>query len=189
MTEQLMLNKQKTIREIEAGMVNVVQSPQDRGVVEMIVARPTSDERVVLDVGKFTLAEGLVGDNWSTRGSRHTEDGRAHPEMQVTLINGRYLDLVADGRERWPLAGDQLIVDLDLGMENLATGQRLRIGEVLFAVTSAPHNGCKKFKARFGLDAMRFTGAPAHKEQRLRGVYVQVIEPGIIRVGDVVKKI
>ncbi len=180
--------KQLGLAELEAGMADVLQSPQDGGVVQMIVARPVDGERVLLDAGEFTLADGLMGDNWLSRGSRHTEDGQALPDAQVTLMNGRYLNLIADGNpERMALAGDQLIVDLDLSMQNLPTGQRLRIGEVLFEVTDLPHNGCVKFKERFGLETSRFTGK--NKDLRLRGLYVKVVEPGTIRPGDAIRKV
>jgi MOSC domain-containing protein YiiM len=109
--------------------------------------------------------------------------------MQITLMNSRYLSLIANGRERWPLAGDQLIVDLDLSTANLETGQQLQIGEVIFEVTAMPHNGCLKFKERFGLDASRFTGAPPNKPLRLRGLYVKVAQPGTVKVGDTITKI
>lgn len=184
------MTKHLNSAEIEAGMPHVQASPKDGGTVEMIVARPADEERMVLEEGSFSLTEGLVGDNWQTRGSRHTDDGSAHPEMQVTLMNGRYLDLIAgNDRERWALAGDQLIVDLDLSTDNLPTGQQLQIGEVLFEVTAVPHNGCVKFKERFGLDVTRFTGAPPNKPQRLRGIYVKVVQPGTVKVGDSIQKV
>jgi len=173
--------------ELEAGMEHVAQSPQDHGSVQMIVARPDSNERQVLEQGEFTLDEGLVGDNWLVRGSRHTEDGSALPGAQVTLMNGRYLDLLAGSRERWPLAGDQLIVDLDLSKSNLDVGQQLQIGTALFEVTEVPHTGCVKFKERYGLEAMRFTGADL--SQRLRGMYVRVVQPGTVQVGDTIQKV
>ena len=180
--------KQLDLAELEAGMADVLQSPQDDGAVQMIVARPANEERVLLEAGEFSLTDGLVGDNWLTRGSRHTEDGQALPDAQVTLMNGRYLNLIADGNpDRMVLAGDQLIVDLDLSVENLPTGQQLQIGEVLFEVTALPHTGCVKFKERFGLETSRFTGK--NKELRLRGIYVKVIEPGTIRPGDTIRKV
>ncbi len=173
--------------ELEAGMEHVAQSPQDNGHVEMIVARPASNERQVLEKGEFTREEGLVGDNWLARGSRHSEDGSALPGAQVTLMNGRYLNLIAGSREKWPLAGDQLIVDLDLSSSNLAVGQKLRIGTALFEVTEIPHTGCVKFKERYGLEAMRFTGADL--SQKLRGIYVKVIQSGTVKTGDSIQKV
>ena len=88
-------------------------SPKDEGVLELIVRRPRVDEREVLEEGELDLVEGLVGDSWKARGSSRTPDGSAHPDMQLNVMNSRILDLVAQDRERWRLAGDQLIVDMD----------------------------------------------------------------------------
>ena len=43
-------------------------------------------------------------------------------------MNARVIELVAGQRDRWPLAGDQLYVDLDLQYENLPPGTRLQVG-------------------------------------------------------------
>lgn len=181
--------KQLSTAEIEAGMPHVAESPTDRGAVEMIVARPEIEERNVLNEGTFSVAEGLVGDNWLTRGSSLTDNGRGHPDAQITMMNARYLDLIAGSREHWPLAGDQLIVDLDLSHENLTTGQQLQVGSVVFEVTAMPHNGCKKFSDRFGQDAIKFANSDSGKAQRLRGIYLKVIQPGTLQVGDTITKI
>jgi MOSC domain-containing protein YiiM len=117
-------------------------------------------------------------------------DGSAHPEMQLTLMNGRFLDLIADhDKERWPLAGDQLVVDMDLGLANLAVGQRLRLGTAVVEVTAVPHTGCRKFTDRFGADAVKFANSDIGKGLRLRGIYVKVVEPGTVQTGDFGQKI
>lgn len=175
--------------EIEAGMPNVQASPADKGRVEMIIARPTTEERTVLETGSFSLENGLDGDNWLDRGSKRTDDGSAHPEMQVTLMNARFLDLIAGSRERWPLAGDQLVVDLDLSQENLQPGQQIKIGTAVFEVTPMPHTGCKKFRHRFGMDAIKFVASENGKQLRLRGIYVKVVQPGTVQVQDTITKI
>jgi hypothetical protein len=184
------MNRHLNMAELEGGLVNVQASPADGGRVEMIVARPGDEERVVLTEGMFTRESGLEGDNWRTRGSKRTADRSAHPEMQITLMNSRFLDLVAGGeRERWPLAGDQLIVDMDLQVENLQPGQRLRVGTAVFEVTTVPHTGCHKFTERFGMDAITFANSENGKRLRLRGMYVKVIEPGVVRNGDTLWKV
>ncbi|HUF47626.1 MAG TPA: hypothetical protein VMM93_07385 [Vicinamibacterales bacterium] len=63
---------------------------------------------------KNTSEVGLVGDMWHVRPSSRSADGRAHPDMQINVMNGRVVELLAGDRARWPLAGDQLFVDLDL---------------------------------------------------------------------------
>jgi hypothetical protein len=181
--------KHLTTEELEAGLGHILQSPKDEGVLELIVRRPRVDEREVLEEGRLDTDEGLAGDSWRARGSSRTPDGSAHPDMQLNVMNSRVLALVAQGRERWRLAGDQLIVDLDLSGENLPAGTRLALGSAVIEVTDLPHTGCQKFLARFGLDAMKFVNSPLGKRLRLRGLNARVVRPGVIRAGDLVRKI
>jgi hypothetical protein len=180
--------KHVTMEELEAGLDQILRSPKDLGVLEMIVRRPQTDEREVLEKGELDSTEGLLGDNWKIRGSTHTMDGSAHPKMQVTVMNSRVIALLAGQRTRWQLAGDQLYIDLDLSAENLPPGTRLAIGTAVIEVTDQPHTGCKKFAARFGVDATKFVNSPMRKNLRLRGVNAKIIQPGEIRVGNIVKK-
>jgi hypothetical protein len=181
--------KHLTMEELEAGLDEIRRAPKDEGRLEMIVRRPETEHREVLDEGQLDPDEGLVGDNWKQRGSASTDDGSAHPQMQINMMNARAAALVAQDRSRWPLAGDQLYVDFDLSEENVPPGTRLAIGGAILEVTAIPHNGCKKFVARFGLDAMKFVNSPVGKELHLRGINARVVHPGTIRVGDAVKKL
>jgi MOSC domain-containing protein YiiM len=181
--------KHLTMAELEVGLAEIRRSPKDEGVLEMIVRRPRTDEREVLAEGELDLIEGLVGDNWKTRGSSLTADGSSHPDTQLNVMNARAIALMAQNKARWPLAGDQLFIDLNLSAENLPPGTRLAVGPAVIEVTAQPHTGCKKFLARFGLDAMKFVNSPVGKQLRLRGINAKVVQPGLIRVGDVVKKI
>ena len=175
--------------ELEAGLPEILASPKDDGVVSMIVRRPDTDQREVLDSGELDVDEGLVGDNWRLRGSRKTADGSAHPEMQLNLMNARVISLVARTRERWALAGDQFFVDLDLGKENLPAGTRLAMGSAIIEVTAVPHLGCKKFTARFGLEAMKFVNSRRGKQLCLRGINAKVVESGRVRTGDAIRRV
>jgi hypothetical protein len=174
---------------LEAGLDEIRRAPRDEGVLELIVRRPRTGERDVLQEGTLDPAEGLVGDNWRTRGSTRTPDRSSHPDMQLNIMNARAIALVAQDRSRWPLAGDQLFIDLDLSADNLPPGTRLALGSAVIEVTDQPHTGCVKFRGRFGLDAMRFVNSPVGRELRLRGLNARVVRPGVIRVGDVVRKL
>jgi hypothetical protein len=178
-----------TTAELEAGLDHIRQAPADHGVLEMIVRRPAPDLREVLAEGELDLTVGLVGDTWQMRGSSRTEDGSSHPDMQLNLMNARAVQLVAQDQARWPLAGDQLFVDLDLSNANLPPGTRLAIGSAVVEVTDQPHNGCKKFVARFGLDAMLFVNSEVGKQLHLRGINAKVVQPGTVRTGDRVSKV
>jgi hypothetical protein len=169
-----------TTAELEAGLDEIRRAPKDGGLLELIARRPLTGERELLDEGRLDLAEGLVGDRWSSR-----SDGRSpNPGTQLTLMSSRAAALVARARERWALAGDQLYVDLDVSEENLPPGTRLQIGSAVVEITPLPHTGCKKFVERFGMDAMLFVNSPLGRSLRLRGVNTKVVEPGTIRVGD-----
>ena len=178
-----------SMSQLEAGMDDIRSAPKDRGTLKMIVQRPREDERVVVDQGELSLSEGLVGDNWKTRGNKHTPDGSASLYAQITIMNARCTALLAQSEERWGLAGDQLYVDFDLSDENIPPGTRIAIGSAILEVSAEPHTGCKKFSARFGVDAMKFVNSPEGKRLHLRGINAKVIRGGIIHVGDVVKKI
>ena len=158
-------------------------------MLALIVRRPAIDAREVLQEGQLDLVEGLVGDTWSQRGSSRSVDGRAHPEMQLNVMNVRAAALVAQRPERWALAGDQLYVDLDLSGENLPAGTRLAIGTSVIAVSAEPHTGCSKFVDRFGLDAMKFVNSPLGRQLNLRGINARVVQAGTIRVGDIVRRL
>ncbi len=173
---------------MKAGLDAIRQSPQGVGVLRLISRRPNTDEREVLEEAHLDPAHGLVGDNWKARGSRSTPDGSANPEMQLNVMNARVIELLAQDKERWALAGDQLFVDFDLSDTNIPPGTRLAIGSAVIEVTAPPHLGCKKFSARFGPDAMKFVNSPEGKQLHLRGVNAKVVQPGIVRAGDSVKK-
>lgn len=181
--------KHLTMAELEAGLGEIGKSPKDKGVLELIVRRPRVGEREALGKGELHLSEGLVGDSWRSRGSFRTSDGTSHPDMQLNIMNSRVIALVAQDKDRWKLAGDQLFVDMDLSSENLPAGTRLSLGSAVIEVTSQPHNGCKKFVSRFGLDALEFVNSSLGKQLHLRGINAKVVQPGSIRVGDVVKKL
>ncbi|MGH7762825.1 MAG: MOSC domain-containing protein [Candidatus Dormibacteraceae bacterium] len=174
---------------LEDSLDHIRQSPPDGGMLELIVRRPAVDQREVLTEGRLDLHEGLEGDTWRARGSSRSPDGSPDPEAQLTLMNARLAAAVAGVRELWPLAGDQLYVELDISVANLPPGSRVQIGSAVIEFSEAPHTGCSKFVSRFGVDAQRFVNSPIGRELRLRGANCRVVVAGRIRQGDEIRKL
>ncbi len=172
----------RTTTELEGFLDHINASPSNDGPIEMIVRRPGEDEREITESGELDPELGLVGDDWSRRGEPHLG-------AQLTLINSRVLDAVAVERKRWPLAGDQIVVDLDLSKENLPPGTKLRIGEATVEISEIPHTGCAKFAGRYGKEGLRFVNVGEGRERRFRGIYATVIEGGSFSVGDKITKL
>jgi len=181
--------KHLTMAELEAALDHLREAPKDGGVLQLIVCRPDVEQRRILDEAELDPLKGLIGDNWVVRGSSKTPDGSAHPEMQINIMNSRVTALVAQEKDRWQLAGDQLYIDMDLSKENLPAGARLQVGTAVLEVSPLPHTGCHKFVARFGLDAMKFVNSTVGKELCLRGINAKIIHGGVVKVGQVAKKI
>ena len=174
--------------QLEAILAHIRASPAE-GTLELIVQRPAVDERVVLEEARLTREEGLEGDTWNQRGSKRTDDGSPHPDMQLNIMNSRILAAIAQTPGRMALAGDQLIVDMDLSEANLPPWTKLAIGEAVIEITDQPHTGCAKFSQRFGVEAHRFVNSEVGKELKLRGVNARVVTAGVIRQGAPIRKL
>jgi MOSC domain-containing protein YiiM len=167
-----------TLEELERRLANLA-APKDTGRVTLIVRKGADGLREVLSKVTLGADTGVPGDAW----------GRAatpNPETQLAVMQQDLAELIANGQPV-TLFGDNLFLDLDLSNANLPTGSRVRAGGVLLEVTPFPHNGCKKFRARFGDDALRFVSKPDLRPWNLRGIYLRVIEAGEIQSGDPVE--
>ena len=167
-----------TLAELEAGLAALPQPSRDHGTVHLIVARHADGVRNTHEHILMTPEGGVPGDRWG----RLLAD---QPEMQLTVMRQDVAGLIANGQ---PLTvfGDNLFVDLDITSENLPVGSRLRVGEALIEVSPMPHDGCAKFKGRFGKDALRFVSGKTLRSQNLRGVYWTTVEAGDVSVGDTI---
>jgi MOSC domain-containing protein YiiM len=153
-------------------------APTSRGRVALVTRRGEGGLREVLERVRITPEDGVPGDAWGRKAPRDLES-------QITVMQRDVAELLANGQPI-VLAGDNLFVDLDLSDAHLPAGTRLRMGGATVLVTPKPHNGCKKFKARFGEDALRFVSQPARRAKNLRGIHVRVIEPGDVAPGDAI---
>ncbi len=181
--------RQLSIPELESTLHSVRQSPADTGAIVAIIVRPDRDLREPRESCRLTPEEGIPGDRWVRHCTRRLPDGRLNPDTQLTLMNTRFLEPLAGSRDRWPLAGDNLLVEFDLSEANLPAGQQLQLGEAVIEISEEPHTGCSKFAKRFGSEALKFVNSVEGRRLRLRGVNARVIRPGIVRVGDKVSKV
>ncbi len=176
-----------TTDQLDARIDHIAAAPADVGTVALVVARPAKGERLVIDAAELRPGIGLVGDNYLERGSSKPGGGPADPLAELNVMSARVLEAVAgDDRANWPPAGDQLIVDFDLSEANCPAGTRLAVGTAVIEVTAKPHTGCAKFADRYGIDAARWINS--RKDLRLRGICAVVIEPGIVTVGDIIRR-
>ncbi len=185
----MMLTRHLSLEDLQTGLNELGESPLNNGTLEMIVCRPSSGERHILEQAELSLIDGLIGDNWRMRGSKSTPDGSADLSAQITIMNSRVIQSITQDRSLWSLAGDQLFIDLDFGRENLPTGQRLAISTAILEVSEVPHNGCAKFTERFGSGATHFVNSPEGRQSQRRGINMRVVQAGTIRAGDKVSKI
>jgi MOSC domain-containing protein YiiM len=174
-------SRHRPLAELEAGLRALPAAPASGGCVALVLRRREDGVRETLERTRLSPEEGVPGDGWSRRPPRD-------PEAQLAVMRREVAELIANGQ---PLSvfGDNLFVDLDLSAANLPAGARLRVGEALVEVTPMPHDGCIKFRGRFGQDALRFVQARATRDQNLRGIYWRVVEPGLVGIGDPIRVI
>ena len=174
-------------RDFSPSVADVLASPRTPGRLVGIVRRPARDRRQIVPDAELDAETGLVGDDWLARGSSSTADGQANPESQLTLMSVRVLRAIEPDEARWPLSGDQLLVDLDLSIAHLPPGATVLVGTSKLVISEKPHTGCAKFSGRFGSDALRWINSPLGRDLRLRGVNARVAVPGRIAVGDEIR--
>lgn len=168
-----------SLADLEARWRALPEPPRDSGILFLIVCRRSDGSRLTPRRLRLTPEEGVPGDRWSFRLPRD-------PGSQLAVMRRDVAALIANGQ---PLTvfGDNLFVDFDISNANLPVGTRLRVGEAILEVTPHLHNGCVKFKARFGKDALNFVNAKPTRDQNLRGIYWKVIEAGEAGIGSTIQ--
>jgi MOSC domain-containing protein YiiM len=162
--------RHRTLEELQAGLRALPRAPRDQGAVALIVCRQADGVRMTPGEVHLSRDEGVPGDGWSRRPPRD-------PDGQIAVIRRDVAELIANGQ---PLTvfGDNFVVDLDLSAGNLPPGARLSVGDAVVEVTAKPHNGCLKFRDRFGKDALFLVQAPETRDRNLRGIYWKVVQAG-----------
>ena len=163
------------LAQLETSLRALPELPRDSGRLVLIVRRPVDGSRETPERLQLTPDDGVPGDTWGRNPDRMIE-------AQIAVMRRDVAELIANGQPL-TLFGDSLFVDFDISVGNLPTGSRLRVGEAMVEVTPMPHNGCSKFKARFGADALFFVNAKPTRHLNLRGIYWKVVEAGEVSVG------
>ena len=181
------MSDHRPLHELRGWLDEIRAAPASEGQILLIVRRPDVDARDVITHGELCTTHGLIGDNWNVKPTSAT--GVPDPKAQLTVMNARAAAAIAGGRDRWPLAGDQLFVDFDLSAENVPPGTRLIVGAAEIEVTDEPHMGCGKFVRRFGVDAQKFVNSVDGRALNCRGINARVVSPGTIQTGDAIRKL
>jgi MOSC domain-containing protein YiiM len=161
---------------LEPALAAMPDRLRDHGSLSFIMVRGLAGRRHILDSVVLAQDFGVTGDAWGRARDRN-------PDMQIAVMQKEVAELIANGQ---PLAlfGDCMMLDMNLSSSNLPTGSQVKVGAALLEVTPEPHNGCRKFHARFGNEALRFVSARATRHRNLRGIYMRVIEGGEVHVDD-----
>jgi MOSC domain-containing protein YiiM len=165
-----------TLAELERKLHGMARAPADEGCVALVVRRGTGGLREMPGQVQLSADVGVEGDAWGRRAEKD-------PQMQIAVMQADVAALIANGQPL-TLFGDSLFLELDLCAANLPAGSRVRLGTAILEVTPMPHNGCRKFQTRFGSDALRFVSTKELRHRNLRGIYMRVIERGVVRPGD-----
>lgn len=174
-------NRHLALEVLEARLQALPPAPKDEGRVVALFASPGTNQRIAHERAALTAAGGMQQDCWS-------EKRNPKANQQLATMQGPVAELLANG-QGLSMFGDNLFLDLDLSTPNLPAGTRLRAGSALLEVTPEPHDGCRKFKARFGSSALRLVSHKQTRDRNLRGIYLKVIEDGEVAAGDPVRVI
>jgi hypothetical protein len=166
----------RSLDELIRMLKDLPPSEKDEGRVALLMCRGEGGRRETLRKVVLEPNDGIPGDAWG-------RSARRNGDMQIAVMEKGVAELIANGQ---PLAlfGDCLVLDLDLSAGNLPPGSRLRVGKALLEVTPEPHNGCQKYRSRFGPDALRFVWMEELRYRNLRGIYMRVVTPGQVERGD-----
>jgi MOSC domain-containing protein YiiM len=171
----------RTLTDLEQRLEALPSAPEDDGQVALVVRKCEGGRREILDRIVVAPDSGIPGDAWKRR-------ARPNGDMQIAVMQRDVAELIANGQPL-TLFGDNLFLELDLSAGSLPPGSRVRVGGAILEVTPTAHNGCGKFRERFGDDALRFVSKGELRHRNLRGIYMRVLEAGEVGNGESVQVI
>lgn len=183
------LNRHRTREDLDAAVDHIARAPKAEASVALIVVRPEHGMRDTPAQVQISAERGVQGDHWSKECWRQTEDGAPHPDVQINLMSVRAAEAIAGEPSNWPAAGNNFFVDIDMSEANLPPGSRLEMGSAVIEISAEPNKGCQLFVDRFGREACVFVNVGRGRQLRARGLYARVVQDGIVRLGDPVRKV
>jgi len=179
------MTAQVTLAECEAALSHVIDAPKDGAIINELCLRPDVGARAFPDSLELTVENGIIGDRWKTSPWLRLPDGSPDPKIQVSVLSKRVMDLCwRDQKNKGRHPGDPLVVDMDLGMENLPVGTRLNVGSAVIEVSVQFNTGCVKWRNNYGAESVRWINRRANRPYRLRGILCSIVQDGVVRVGD-----
>ena len=178
-----------TAEELDAALPAILAAPRDAGVTRLFCVRPKANARTHPDKLVMTRAAGVVGDLEFRRPWLTLDDGSPDPRTQVSILPWQVLDLVWRERDTVAHPGDNIVVDMNLTVQNLPTGTLLQAGTAVLRISDIPNDGCAKWKVRFGRAAYNWTMSEDRWPLRLRGLFCSVEQDGVIRLGDMLRRL
>jgi hypothetical protein len=171
-----------TAATLTAALPHVLAAPKTDAPIAMLCYRPDFNHRSFPDSLTLTKAMGIPGERWLKHPWLRLADGAPDPRIQVSLLPTRVLDLVWQDRETTLHPGDPIVADLDMTDANMPPGTLIQAGTAVLRVSDEWNNGCIKWKARYGADALSWITAQPHL--RLRGLLCSVEQDGVLHVTD-----
>jgi MOSC domain-containing protein YiiM len=168
-----------TLEALESALYALPTPSKDSGHVTLIVRRAEGGRREPLDRVRLMPEAGVPGDAWERRENRKID-------AQIAVMQADVAELIAN-HQPLMLFGDNLFLRLDLSAANLPPGSRVRVGAAVLEVTPKPHDGCRKFRGRFGDGALGFVSKKELRHRNLRGIYMRVVEEGDVAPDDIVQ--
>jgi len=178
-----------TIEELDCLYHALPPRPFGQAKVNSLCVRPGPDLREERTSVEFDPERGVIGDRWERKTWLYLPDGKPDPRVQVAICNFCVLAMIQEATGVRHHPGDTVFTDLDLSVNNLATGSRLAIGRAVVEISDVENDACAKFATHYGAPVLQWIRLPQNRSLRLRGLFARIISGGRVHVDDPVLKL
>lgn len=178
-----------TEQELAQALAHIRAAPRDDAPISMLCFRPGYNQREMVESLTLTVDQGIPGERWLNAPWMRLPDGSPDPRIQVSILSKRVMDAVWHDRADTVHPGDPIVADIETSYDSLPVGTRLRAGTAVLEVSDAFNDGCVKWKARYGAAAKDWLVTPENRPLRLRGLLCRIVQDGVVRVGDRLRRV